>query len=149
MEISILPNTYRNSDGTFNMDSSLKLCGQIAGVCYSKHVFSSLEKESEDKTLNRIETTLNNGHHSVYDHVNVTLNIKNIPGFEQIPSKRLIIIDKFNKADEFYTQLSLIENELRHYKDYFKGKIVFCNCDDPYESNFFKYFASCCPSPSN
>ena len=79
MEISILPNTYRNSDGTFNMNSSLKLCGQIAGVCYSKHGFSSLEKESEDKTLNRIETTLNNGHHSVYDHVNVTLNIKNIP----------------------------------------------------------------------
>ncbi|MCD8099783.1 MAG: adenine-specific methyltransferase EcoRI family protein [Oscillospiraceae bacterium] len=46
-----------------------------------------------------------------------------------------------NKQDEFYTQLSLIENELRHYKEHFRGKIVFCNCDDPYESNFFKYFA--------
>ena len=43
--------------------------------------------------------------------------------------------------DEFYTQLGDIENELRHYKDHFKDKIVFCNCDDPYESNFFKYFA--------
>ena len=43
--------------------------------------------------------------------------------------------------DEFYTQLSDIENELRHYKDHFKDKVVFCNCDDPYESNFFKYFA--------
>lgn len=50
-------------------------------------------------------------------------------------------MSRSDKADEFYTQLSLIENELRHYKDYFKGKIVFCNCDDPYESNFFKYFA--------
>ena len=45
------------------------------------------------------------------------------------------------KNDEFYTQLSDIENELRHYKQHFKDKIVFCNCDDPYESNFFKYFA--------
>ena len=45
------------------------------------------------------------------------------------------------KKDEFYTQLSDIENELRHYKPHFKGKTVFCNCDDPYESNFFKYFA--------
>ncbi len=46
------------------------------------------------------------------------------------------------KNDEFYTQLSDIEKELRHYKDYFKGKSVFCNCDDPQWSNFFKYFAS-------
>ena len=45
------------------------------------------------------------------------------------------------KKDEFYTQLTDIENELRHYKKHFKGKTVFCNCDDPYESNFFKYFA--------
>ena len=46
-----------------------------------------------------------------------------------------------NKQDEFYTQLSLIESELKHYKNFFRGKVVFCNCDDPYESNFFKYFA--------
>ena len=50
-------------------------------------------------------------------------------------------IQKKNKKDEFYTQLSDIENELRHYKQHFKNKVVFCNCDDPYESNFFKYFA--------
>jgi hypothetical protein len=48
---------------------------------------------------------------------------------------------KKNKADEFYTQLSDIEKEMCHYKEQFKDKIVFCNCDDPYESNFFKYFA--------
>lgn len=46
-----------------------------------------------------------------------------------------------NKQDEFYTQLSLIENEMKHYKKHFLGKVVLCNCDDPYESNFFKYFA--------
>ena len=45
------------------------------------------------------------------------------------------------KQDEFYTQLEDIENELRHYRKHFNGKVVFCNCDDPYESNFFKYFA--------
>ena len=45
------------------------------------------------------------------------------------------------KKDELYTQLSDIENELRHYKNHFRDKTVFCNCDDPYESNFFKYFA--------
>lgn len=45
------------------------------------------------------------------------------------------------KNDEFYTQLADIEQELKNYREQFKGKIVFCNCDDPYESNFFKYFA--------
>lgn len=48
---------------------------------------------------------------------------------------------KQEKEDEFYTQLNYIEDELRHYKQHFSGKVVFCNCDDPYESNFFKYFA--------
>lgn len=42
--------------------------------------------------------------------------------------------------DEFYTRIEDIENELRHYKDHFKNKIIFCNCDDPEESNFWKYF---------
>lgn len=47
---------------------------------------------------------------------------------------------KKNKDDEFYTQIVDIENELRHYKEHFKGKTVFCNCDDPEWSNFWKYF---------
>ena len=45
------------------------------------------------------------------------------------------------KADEFYTQISDIEKEMWHYREKVKGKVIFCNCDDPYESNFFKYFA--------
>lgn len=48
---------------------------------------------------------------------------------------------KTAKKDEFYTQLSDIERELQHYWPHFRGKVVLCNCDDPYESNFFKYFA--------
>ncbi len=44
------------------------------------------------------------------------------------------------KKDEFYTQLTDIEKEMRHYRAHFKGKSVLCNCDDPFESDFFKYF---------
>ena len=48
---------------------------------------------------------------------------------------------KNSKNDEFYTELTDIEKELRHYKEHFKGKTVFCNCDDPRISNFFHYFS--------
>ena len=44
------------------------------------------------------------------------------------------------KKDEFYTQLTDIEKEMHYYRKHFKGKTVLCNCDDPFESNFFKYF---------
>ena len=63
-----------------------------------------------------------------------------IKGEHDIASKDLRVA-KENKTDEFYPQLTDIELELKHYKNYFKDKIVSCNCDDPYESNFFKYFA--------
>ena len=45
------------------------------------------------------------------------------------------------KKDEFYTRIEDIENECQHYKNFFRNKIIFCNCDDPFESNFFAYFA--------
>ena len=44
------------------------------------------------------------------------------------------------KNDEFYTQMGDIENELLHYKDHFRDKVVYCNCDHPCESNFVQYF---------
>ena len=44
------------------------------------------------------------------------------------------------RNDEFYTMLSDIENELGHYKDHFKDKVVYCNCDDARQSNFVRYF---------
>ena len=49
---------------------------------------------------------------------------------------------KKSKADEFYTQLSDIEKELKNYKSQFKGKTIFCNCDDPEYSNFYYFFVS-------
>lgn len=45
------------------------------------------------------------------------------------------------KNDEFYTLLNDVANELKHYREELRGKVVLCNCDDPFESNFFKYFA--------
>ena len=55
---------------------------------------------------------------------------------------RALLTDaKANKKDEFYTQLIDIEMELKHYKSHFAGKVVYCNCDDPRTSNFFKYFS--------
>ena len=56
-------------------------------------------------------------------------------------AKRNLDTAKTAKKDEFYTQLTDIERELQHYWPHFRGKVVLCNCDDPYESNFFKYFA--------
>ena len=52
-------------------------------------------------------------------------------------------LQKANKAknDDFYTQLTDIEKELKHYKKHFKNKVVLCNCDDPRVSNFFHYFS--------
>ena len=48
---------------------------------------------------------------------------------------------RVEKNDEFYTRLEDIEKELKYYRKHFEDKVVFCNCDDPYESNFFKFFA--------
>jgi hypothetical protein len=54
---------------------------------------------------------------------------------------RSLVGAKLAKEDEFYTQLSDIEHELKHYKKHFKGKTVYLNCDDPRVSNFFHYFS--------
>ena len=56
-------------------------------------------------------------------------------------TNKLLQQAKKSKSDEFYTQLSDIESELQNYKNHFKNKVVYCNCDDPTISNFFKYFA--------
>jgi len=55
-------------------------------------------------------------------------------------TNKLLQKAKKSKSDEFYTQLSDIERELQYYKEHFKNKIVYCNCDDPVISNFYRYF---------
>lgn len=79
IKVSILPNKFLKSDGTFDKDEAIKLSGKIAGICYDKEGFSHLEKEPEEKTMRRVNMTLNNGHHSVYDHIVINFNIQNIP----------------------------------------------------------------------
>jgi len=59
-----------------------------------------------------------------------------------VSTNRDLVKAKHQKRDEFYTQLSDIEDELRHYRHHFKDKVVYCNCDDPRISNFFWYFAN-------
>ncbi len=59
---------------------------------------------------------------------------------EKKSSNVLLSKARWAKKDEFYTQLSYIEKELVHYKDQLKDKVIFCNCDDPEESHFWKYF---------
>lgn len=79
MNIGILPNLYLKENGTFDKEKAMKLSGQIAGVCYDKEGFSHLENESEEKTMRRVKMTLENGHHSVYDHISISFNLQNIP----------------------------------------------------------------------
>ena len=80
IKIDLLPNCqYLNEDGTFNKDEAIKLSGKIAGVCYDKEGFDHLMHEDEKKTIKRANMTLNNGHHSVFGHVNLSLNLQGVP----------------------------------------------------------------------
>lgn len=79
IKVSILPNQFLNKDGTFNKEQAILLSGKIAGICYDKEGFSHLEKETPEKTMKRVNMTLDNGHHSVYDHLTINFNIQNIP----------------------------------------------------------------------
>lgn len=79
LKIDILPNYFLKKNGTFAKDSAIKLSGKIAGVCYDKEGFFHLLNEDEKKTMRRVNMTLNNGHHSVYDHITINFNMQNIP----------------------------------------------------------------------
>ncbi len=79
IKVGILTNQYLKTDGTFNKKEAINLSGKIAGVCYDKEGFENLLNEPESRTARRIDMTLNNGHHSVYDHIMISFNIQNIP----------------------------------------------------------------------
>ncbi len=68
------------------------------------------------------------------------------PKAEDVPMNRNLAAAKAAKQDEFYTQYVDIQKEVEAYLEFdpdtFRGKVVYCNCDDPFESNFFKYFAA-------
>lgn len=79
IKIGILPNQYLKENGTYDKDEAIKLSGKIAGVCYDKEGFNHLVNEPEAKTMRRVDMTLNNGHHSVYDHLRISFNLQNVP----------------------------------------------------------------------
>lgn len=79
IKVEILPNYFLDENLSFKKDESLMLSGQIAGVCYSEEGFNALKNEPCEKTVKRINGTLKGGHHSVYDHIMISLNIQNIP----------------------------------------------------------------------
>lgn len=80
MKINLMPHTpFLKNDGTFDLDQALVLSGHIAGVCYSKDGYNVVKNEGIDKTERRINMTLNNDHHSVYEHINVGLELVDIP----------------------------------------------------------------------
>ena len=80
LKIDIIPTTiFLNEDGTYNKEDAIKLSGKFAGVCYNDQGFSVLENEKETTTLGRVNTTMNNGHFSVYDHNFISFNMQNIP----------------------------------------------------------------------
>ncbi len=79
IKVGILPNQFLKSNDIFDKDASIKLAGKIAGVCYDKEGFAHLENEPEEKTMRRVNRTLENGHHSVYDHISISFDLQNIP----------------------------------------------------------------------
>lgn len=79
IKIDILPNYFLNVDGTFNREEAKKLSGKVAGVCYDPEGFKHIDHEDIKKTEKRIDDTLNNGHHSVYDHIMINFELQNIP----------------------------------------------------------------------
>lgn len=79
LKIGIIPNQFLRNDGTFDRERAIVLCGKFAGVCYDKEGFEHLENEPLSRTMKRVVMTLDNGHHSVYDHITLNLNLQNIP----------------------------------------------------------------------
>ncbi len=79
MKIDLLPNHFVNEDGLFEKEKALLFCGKIAGICYDEEGYSHTLKESDKKTERRVNRTLTNGHHSIYDHVYISFYLQNVP----------------------------------------------------------------------
>ena len=74
IKVGILPNQFLKEDGTFDKDEAIMLSGKFAGVCYDEEGFEHLINEPVERTMRRIARTLNDGHHSVYDHILINFN---------------------------------------------------------------------------
>ena len=80
VKIEILkPSDFITTKGKFRKDEAIEFSGLVAGECYDKEGFNHIVQESDTKTQNRVNLTIGNGHHSVNDHVRLTLNMHNVP----------------------------------------------------------------------
>lgn len=79
LKIKILPGKFNDVEGNYDLKSALLLSGKIGGMCYLQGDFASIENEEEEKTIRRIVNTIDNKHHSVYDHLYVNLEIEGLP----------------------------------------------------------------------
>ena len=79
INIELVPTNFVDEKGKFKKDEAIRLGGLIAGVCYDEEGFNHIVNEDPEKTEKRIKRTLDSGHHSVYDHTNIIMNIHQIP----------------------------------------------------------------------
>lgn len=123
LEIELLPNQFKLGNGKFDKENAKIFCGKIAGVCYDEEGFSHINLEDKTKTEKRIKRTLDSGHHSVYDHVTINLNLKNIPKIlamvlnnekQYTTSEKSARYTKINNENEMIT-----ENEINLYNKWF------------------------------
>ena len=131
-KVSILPNYFLNEDGTYNKDEAIKLSGQIAGICYDKEGYDHLKNEPEEKTMRRVDMTINNGHHSVYDHLEINFYFENVP---KILAMVLNNEKEYTTSEKSarYTPVERVEGSIitekeeilyKKWKEIFKGKIA-------------------------
>lgn len=116
IKVSILPNYFLKLNGTFDKQEAIKLSGKIAGICYNKDGYSHLTNEPEERTFRRVNNTLNNGHHSVYDHIMINFNIQNLP---KILAMVLNNENQYTTSEKSarYTQIVRKNNSLITYEE--------------------------------
>lgn len=125
MEISILPNLYLKENGTFDKEKALIMCGKIAGICYQEKGFMALENEPKEKTLRRINQTLDSGHHSVYDHITINFNMR---GMSKILAMVLNNEKQYTTSEKSLRYKPITKNSIiteREYKLYNKWLNIF------------------------
>lgn len=127
-------------DYILDIDTALDICGKIGGVCYNKEGFDALLHEAPEKTQRRITATIENGHHSVYDHIYISFNMRNIPKLLAMVfnnEKQYTTSEKSARYTEVASQsnasISPLEAELYHkWVDIFKIKIKETHKGSPY-----------------
>lgn len=129
---------YTNKDCGVSIICSKRGLQMISSDTKNNDAALLLKREGKRSGHSRLART----NTSRRSEINVAMSSKQQVALSSSSSgNRVLSRAKNAKQDEFYTQLNDISNELKHYKAHLRGKRILCNCDDPYESNFFKYFA--------